>query len=208
MSTQINAQKMTEQVFESYVWRTFESVCTGRPEFNVYFPEKEVDGETWPAVFETSVAVNDENGNPQWYRIRVYDDLAKLFNQHLKEGNKVARMNAQGYVKSRTYKDRNGVEQTVNFTVVPNKSDDYGYQFLKVLSTWQHMRDSSGGEDPFAASADRAQAETSQEDQRAEATAAAQGGDQMHGMYQQGSEEASPETFGLPAGPTEADAPF
>ena len=207
MSSEVTNQVMTEEVFENYTWRTFQGVCTGRPEYNVFFPEKEVDGETWPAVFETSVAVNDADGKPTWHRIRVYDDLAKLFNQHLKEGNKVARLNLQGYLKSRTYTDRNEKEQIVNFTVVPNKADQHGYLFLKVLGTWQHMRDSSGGEDPFAVSADRAQAETVAEDPRAEAAASAQG-DDMHGMYQQGSEEMSPETSGLPAGPTETDAPF
>jgi len=209
MTTQINQQTMTEQVFDSYTWRTFEAVCTGRPEYNVFFPERrEMNGEVWPATFETSVAVNDENGQPTWYRLRVYDGLAKLFNQHLKEGNKVARINAQGYLKSRTYTNRNGNEQIVHFTVVPNKTDSEGYVFLKVLSTWQHMKDSSGGEDPFAMAQDQAQSESRAEDQRAEATASAQG-DEMHSQYQQGSEEASPETFGVPMRANEMDdAPF
>jgi len=207
MTTQINQQAMTEQVFDSYTWRTFEAVCTGRPEYNVFFPEREVDGEVWPATFETSVAVNDSDGKPTWYRIRVYDGLAKIFNSHLKEGNKVARINCQGYLKSRTYKDRNGKEQIVHFTVVPNKADENGYLFLKVLSTWQHMRDSSGGEDPFAMAQDQAQSESRAEDQRAEATASAQA-DKLHGLVQQGSEEMAPETYGLPAGADNMDAPF
>lgn len=211
MTQQVNTnnvqqQSMIEQVFENYVWRKFESVCTGRPEFNMYFPEKEVDGETWPAVFETSLAVNDEDG-PIWYRIRVYDELAKLFNSHLKEGNKVARINAQGYVRTRTYTNRQGIEQTVNYTVIPNKSDSYGYMYLKVRSTWQHMRDTSGSEDPFAEASDSAQV-TNREAEHTQAAARAQG-DDMQGLASEQSEEASPQTFGLPISVSGMDdAPF
>ena len=164
-------QAMTEEVRDDYTWRTYSNVCSGRPEYNKYFPEKtfydEQSGEyrTLPRMFQTSVAVNSDQG-VTWHRVQLYDELADLFRKHLIQNNKVARMHLQGYVRSRVREDTGEI---VHYTVVPNKRDEQGYKFFKILGTWDHMRDTSGEGDPFEAAAMAANAETAQTDERQEA---------------------------------------
>lgn len=211
--TDITQNTVTEQVFENYTWMTFTGVCTGKPEYNVYFPAKVVDGEQWNSVFETRVAVNAEDGSVEWHRVRVYDELADMFNKYLKEGNRVARLNCQGYLKQRVITDSEDNQKVIPFMVIPNKKDEAGnYKFFKVLATWQHSR-GADGEDPFA-EADGKSSEDQTADARAEAERKAQAEEvleqnRVDAHAEESVEEVSPEEFGFSSMPMdEQDAPF
>ena len=142
-----------ELVKNEYTWGKFEGVRTGKPEYNKYFPKRELeDGTVLGSMFETRVAIDNGDEKPTWKRIRFYDELAEQAKSMLIDQNQVAKISCQGYLRTSHWQDEEGNDRYSDYFVIPNKLDptEKFYQHLTVHSTWTHFGGAQAS-DPFGA---------------------------------------------------------
>ncbi|ACV68898.1 single-stranded DNA-binding protein [Desulfohalobium retbaense] len=132
---------------DDYTWRRFTNCWTGKPDYALYFPETPVHEDmVLPSMYVTSVAINHEDESVTWHKIRFYGELADHANEAMKKRSMVARLSAEGHVRTRNFIDKEGNEREEQYTVIGSAKR------LKVHEIHEHL--GSEASDPFAAAMD------------------------------------------------------